>query len=239
MRCPRTAQQLMRAVARRARRVGLLPTVIVPRQRTAEEPVAPVQPEPVPEPEPEPEPEPVPPTPEELRAAREEQLLQASPQLVRADGRLAEVRDDLLSGDAYLHNFTEVARLLTGAGVRFAPLGGQWTRQWVAIAPGQREAVLTACAEAFEGLPVYADLLGHDVTLGSVLAEELPAAVAALEWPDGLPGSRPTGSPTSRRTISLPQTPPPRPPPRRPMRPRSTSRPSPACGSRGCGSTGR
>ncbi|MDH6140768.1 hypothetical protein P3T35_002778 [Kitasatospora sp. GP30] len=188
MRCPRTAQQLMRAVARRARRVGLLPTVIVPRQRTAEEPVAPVQPEPVPEPEPEPEPEPVPPTPEELRAAREEQLLQASPQLVRADGRLAEVRDDLLSGDAYLHNFTEVARLLTGAGVRFAPLGGQWTRQWVAIAPGQREAVLTACAEAFEGLPVYADLLGHDVTLGSVLAEELPAAVAALEWPDGLPG---------------------------------------------------
>ncbi|MCC9310516.1 stealth family protein [Kitasatospora sp. RB6PN24] len=139
-------------------------------------------------PEAAPEPEPAPPTPEELRAAREAQLLQASPQLVRAKGRLAEVRDDLLSGDAYLRNFTEVARLLTGAGVRFAPIGGRWTRQWVAIAPGQREAVLAACAEAFEGLPVYADLLGHDVTLGSVLAEELPAAVAALEWPDGLPG---------------------------------------------------
>jgi hypothetical protein len=77
--------------------------------------------------------------------------------------------------------------LLAEAGVRFAPLGGQWDRQWVAIAPGQREAVLAALAKAFEGQPVYADLLGHDVTLGSVLAEELPVAVDALEWPEGHP----------------------------------------------------
>ncbi|WP_145905805.1 stealth family protein [Kitasatospora viridis] len=162
-----------------AHRAGLLPAPAAPAQRAAEPPAL------------LPEPEPVPPTPEELRAAREQWLLDRHPALVRGPyGRVAEVRDDLLSGEAFLRSFTEAAEVLAAAGVRFAPLHGMRRRQWVAIAPGQREAVLAACAEAFEGLPVYADLLGHDVTLQTVLAEELPGAVAWLEA-SGEPGAEP------------------------------------------------
>ncbi|MEY9945564.1 hypothetical protein ABH937_002644 [Kitasatospora sp. GAS1066B] len=170
MRCPRTVRRVMRAVAGRARRVGVLSGVL-PAQRTAEQPGA----------VPEPEPAPAPPSAEELRREREEQLLERRPALVRHDGLLAEVRDDLLSGDAYLRSFTEVTDLLRTSGVVFAPIRGQGFRQWVVIAPGQRAEVLAACAAAFAGEPVYADLLGHDVTLSTVLAEELPQAVAALE----------------------------------------------------------
>ncbi|MFE9422202.1 stealth conserved region 3 domain-containing protein [Kitasatospora sp. NPDC006697] len=149
-------------------------------------------PQPVEPPEVVPEPEPEPPTPEELRAAREDRLLELHPELVRGpDGRIAEVRDDLLSGDAFLRSFDEAAGVLTAAGVRYAPIHGRRRRQWVVIAPGQREAVLAACAEAFEGEAVYADLLGHDVTLTTVLAEELPAAVARLEGRTDQEGAEP------------------------------------------------
>ncbi|WP_051970245.1 stealth family protein [Kitasatospora azatica] len=181
MRCPRTARRLLRAVARRARRT-----------RASEgQPVAPPDPTSAraaqpgghgdPEPAPQPEPEPPAPTAEQLRRAREEWLLERWPGLVRADGRVAEVRDDLLSGAAFLRNFTETAEVLVAAKVVFAPMRAQELRHWVVIAPGQRAAVLAACASAFEGSPVYAELLGHDVTLATVLAEELPVAVAELE----------------------------------------------------------
>ncbi|MBB4925303.1 stealth family protein [Kitasatospora kifunensis] len=141
-----------------------------------EQPVPPPAPEPCPEPEPDPAP-----TAEELRWQREEWLLEQDPGLVRHDGLVAEVRDDLLSWDAFLRSFTEVTELLIGADLRFAPMRGQEARQWVVIAPGQRAEVLATCAAAFAGQPVYADLLGHDVTLRTVLAESLPEAVAALE----------------------------------------------------------
>ncbi|MFF7633853.1 stealth family protein [Kitasatospora sp. NPDC008050] len=170
---------MVRAVTRRARRVGVR-SGLLPRQRVTEQ-VLPSAPEPEPQPEPEPEPQPAPPTAEELRWQREERLLEQQPALVRHDGLVTEVRDDLLSGDAFLRSFTEVTELLIGAELTFAPMRGQEARHWVVIAPGQRAEVLATLAAAFAGQPVYADLLGHDVTLRTVLAENLPAAVEALE----------------------------------------------------------
>ncbi|WP_371481107.1 stealth conserved region 3 domain-containing protein [Kitasatospora sp. NBC_00315] len=137
-----------------------------------------------------------PPTPEELRYGREEELLARFPGFVRHQGLLAQVRDDLLSGDAFLLNFTRAAEALTAADVPFAPLPDGRPRLRLAITPGDRPAVLAALAEAFAGQPVYADLLGHDVTLGTALAEELPAAVAALEYrpePEPVPGAEVRG----------------------------------------------
>ncbi|WP_329564780.1 stealth family protein [Kitasatospora sp. NBC_01266] len=166
---------MIRAVARRARRAGVL-SGLLPEQRAAEQSAegGPGEPEPALEA--------APPSPEELRREREEQLLELLPALVRQDdGLVAEVRDDLLSGDAFLRSFTETTDLLEASGIEFAPIRGQEFRQWVVIAPGQRAEVLAAFAAAFRDQPVYADLLGHDVTLRTVLAEELPQAVAALE----------------------------------------------------------
>ncbi|WP_370218937.1 hypothetical protein [Kitasatospora sp. GAS1066B] len=108
---------------------------------------------------------------------------QSSPRLIHHDGRLAELRDDLLSADVFVRNFAEVADVLATAGLRFAPMPGQDCRICAVIAPGQRTRVLAALAKAFAGQPVYADLLGHDVTLGTSLAEHLPQAVRALESP--------------------------------------------------------
>lgn len=174
MRCPRTVRRVVRAVTRRARRVGVR-SGLLPGQRVTDQLPTP------PAPEPEPEPEPAPPTAEELRWQREEWLLEQQPALVRHEGLVTEVRDDLLSGDAFLRSFTEVTDLLVGADLTFAPMRGHEARHWVVIAPGQRAEVLATLATAFAGQPVYADLLGHDVTLATVLAENLPAAVAALE----------------------------------------------------------
>ncbi|MGF1431841.1 stealth family protein [Kitasatospora sp. LaBMicrA B282] len=165
-------------MARRVRRVAVV-TALLPDQRTAGQAAAAAAA--VAGAQAEPEPEPAAPTPEELRHRREEQLLAADPALVRERDLVAEVRDDLLSGDAFLRSFTEVTDVLLAAEVSFAPIRGHGSRQWVVIAPGQRAEVLAACAAAFRGRPVYADLLGHDVTLGTVLAEALPEAVAALE----------------------------------------------------------
>ncbi|MGV9267477.1 stealth family protein [Kitasatospora sp. NPDC003701] len=128
-------------------------------------------------------PEPAPPGAEERRRRREDELMLLRPELVLAHGLVAEVRDDLLAADAFLHSFTEVTDVLRAGGITFAPIPRHGSRQWVVIAPGQRADVLAVCAAAFRGLPVYADLLGHDVTHRTVLAEELPDAVAELESP--------------------------------------------------------
>ncbi|MFI9269196.1 stealth family protein [Kitasatospora sp. NPDC052896] len=159
---------MIRGSVRRARRIVLAADAL-PRQRGPE-------PEPVVEEAPEPEP-----TEADRTVALEDALGERRPELVRHDGRLAEVRDDLLAADALLAGFTEATELLTAAGLEFVPMPAREPRYRVAIPPGGREAVLEACAAAFVGQPVYADLLGHDVTLGTVLAEQLPQAVAELE----------------------------------------------------------
>ncbi|MFD7906057.1 Stealth CR1 domain-containing protein [Kitasatospora sp. NPDC059747] len=126
-------------------------------------------------------PEPVPPSAEDLRHRREEELLALHPGLVRERGLVTEVRDDLLAADAFLRSFTEITDVLRTRGITFAPIPRHGSRQWVVIPPGLRADVLAACATAFRSLPVYADLLGHDHTHRTVLADELPDAVAELE----------------------------------------------------------
>ncbi|MDJ0382815.1 Stealth CR1 domain-containing protein, partial [Streptomyces sp. G-G2] len=100
---------------------------------------------------------------------------------VRYRGRLALVRDDLLPADVRAANLRAAAEALESAGIGYGlvPDGGLLHR--LAIAPGVRETALKACAEAFTGRPVYAELLGDGGTLAVTLAEDLPAAVAAME----------------------------------------------------------
>ncbi|MFI6445464.1 stealth family protein [Kitasatospora sp. NPDC050543] len=183
----RWAGRALSSAARRAGpqpATGALATVAPAVEQPSPEP--PRQPEPQPEPPERHEalqpPEPVEPVEQvDPTAEGEARLLAAHPGLVRHRGQLAEVRDDLLSGEAFLAALTMVAEVLDDAGIAFSPLPDGRARYRLAIAPGHRAAVLHALADRFTGLPVYADLLGHDVTLATGLAEDLPAAVARLE----------------------------------------------------------
>ncbi|MEV8096276.1 stealth family protein [Kitasatospora sp. NPDC085879] len=129
---------------------------------------------------PAPVPPPVEPPVDPLRV-REDELLAENDRLVRHGDLIAEVRDDVLSGDAFLLNFREIADALEDADVPFSPVPDGRIRQRVAVWPGRRADVLALCSKHFGGQAVYADLLGHDVTLATVLAESLPEAVAELE----------------------------------------------------------
>ncbi|MFI8265395.1 MULTISPECIES: Stealth CR1 domain-containing protein [unclassified Streptomyces] len=130
--------------------------------------------------------------------AREDELLGAAADLVRHRGRLSRVRDDLLPAGARDANLSAVAEALETAAVPYGLVPDGELRHRVAIAPGDREAALKACAAAFAGLPVYARLLvdgdgngGGSGAAGEsveVLAESLPEAVAAHEEaPAGTP----------------------------------------------------
>lgn len=119
---------------------------------------------------------------------REEELLATVPNLVRHRGRLALVRDDLLPGDARDANLRSLAEALEAAAVPYGLVPDGRLTHRVAIAPGDRDAALKACATAFAGLPVYARLLTTDDAAdvpadarADVLAEDLPAAVDAAE----------------------------------------------------------
>ncbi|MFE5534672.1 Stealth CR1 domain-containing protein [Streptomyces sp. NPDC056492] len=124
--------------------------------------------------------------------AREDELLEKVPGLVRHRGRLSRVRDDLLPAGARDGNLSAVADALDAAAVPYGLVPDGELRHRVAIGPGDRAAALKACAEAFTGLPVYARLLGDGDGDGDgsgaagpaeVLAESLPEAVAAHEGP--------------------------------------------------------
>ncbi|MGO4257748.1 stealth conserved region 3 domain-containing protein [Marmoricola sp. RAF53] len=116
------------------------------------------------------------------RRAREDELRHLRPDLVRNRGRLSTVRDDLLPGGARDANLEAVADALEAAGVRYGLVPDSELRHRVAIAPGDRDAALEACARAFDGLPVYARILGlGDGRRREVLAESLPAAVEGEE----------------------------------------------------------
>ncbi|WP_233289384.1 hypothetical protein [Kitasatospora sp. MBT63] len=123
---------------------------------------------------------------------REEQLLADLPDLVRHGERCALLRGPVLPGETADANLAETAAALTAAGVPFAVVPDRPGRHRLAIRPGGRTAALEACAAAFAGRPVYADLLEHGRTLGTVLAEQLPAAVPAVEAP---PARTPAAAP--------------------------------------------
>ncbi|WP_406073283.1 Stealth CR1 domain-containing protein [Streptomyces virginiae] len=132
---------------------------------------------------------------------REEELLATVANLVRHRGRLALVRDDLLPADARDANLRSLAEALEAAAVPYGLVPDGRLTHRVAIAPGDRDAALKACAAAFTGLPVYARLVTADDRAedaradarADVLAEDLPAAVDAAEAaPDPGEGDLPT-----------------------------------------------
>ncbi|MGW6915478.1 stealth conserved region 3 domain-containing protein [Kitasatospora sp. NPDC054939] len=119
------------------------------------------------------------------RREREEQVLAARAGAVRHGEHLAEPRADLLPGPRRDENLAEVSDALRAAGIGHGLVPDGRPRHRLAIGPGERPAVLAALATAFAGQPVYADLLEHGRTLGTVLVEQLPSAVAAVEVPAG------------------------------------------------------
>ncbi|MFD8593675.1 Stealth CR1 domain-containing protein [Kitasatospora sp. NPDC059646] len=137
-------------------------------------------------PAPPPPPAPAPPPPDPQRV-REDELLAADRRLVRHRGRLAELRDDLLAPQAREANLTAAAGALDAAGVPYLLIPDRGPRHRLAVPPGQRERALAAVADAFPGAAVYAALLGHGSVHRTVLAEDLPAAVAAHELPPPAP----------------------------------------------------
>ncbi|MER8187289.1 stealth family protein [Kitasatospora sp. NPDC094015] len=112
---------------------------------------------------------------------REEQLRARLPGIVRYGERLAAQRGDLLPGGCRDENLAEVADVLGAAGIGHGIVPDGRARHRLAIAPGDRAAVLAALAGALRGQVVYAELLEHGRGLGTVLAEQLVAAVAAVE----------------------------------------------------------
>ncbi|MGW4891671.1 stealth conserved region 3 domain-containing protein [Kitasatospora sp. NPDC004240] len=119
----------------------------------------------------------------EARRAREDELLGAATGTVRQGDHLAEPHRDLLPGTRRDANLAEVSEALRTAGLTHGLVPDRRPRHRLAITPGDRPAVLAALAAAFAGRPVYADLLEHGRTLGTVLAEQLPAAVTDFEAP--------------------------------------------------------
>ncbi|PJN24577.1 hypothetical protein CG736_18160 [Kitasatospora sp. CB02891] len=125
----------------------------------------------------------VPVPPVDPRRVREDELLAADRRLVRHRDRLAELRDDLLAPRAREANLAAAAAALDAASVPHLLIPDRGTRHRLAVPPGGRDRALTALADAFRGAPVYAALLGHGTVHGTVLAEELPPAVAEHELP--------------------------------------------------------
>ncbi|MFJ5117108.1 stealth family protein [Kitasatospora sp. NPDC088548] len=130
------------------------------------------------------------PAPDPL-AEREAQLAEELSTVVRHGDRLAYPGGDYWPAQAWDENLEEAAAALRAAGLAFALVPDPEFRHRLAIRPGDRAAVLDACATAFAGQAVYADLLEHGRTLRTVLAEQLPVAVAQFEAPaDELPTER-------------------------------------------------
>ncbi|MFJ8475215.1 stealth conserved region 3 domain-containing protein [Kitasatospora sp. NPDC094011] len=115
------------------------------------------------------------------RSAREAELAATLTGLARCGGLLAEPHRALLPGQRRDGNLAEVAGVLGAAGIDHGLVPDRLPRHRLAIAPGDRPAVLAALSAAFAGQAVYADLLEHGRTLGTVLAEQLPIAVELLE----------------------------------------------------------
>ncbi|MFE4972352.1 stealth conserved region 3 domain-containing protein [Kitasatospora sp. NPDC056651] len=141
----------------------------------------------------------VPPTPIErltlARSAREDELIEALTGVTRCGDVLAEPHRQLLPGQRRDGNLAEVAEVLDAAGLAHGIVPDRHPRHRLAISPGDRAAVLEALSATFAGQAVYADLLEHGRTLGTVLAEQLPAAVALMEVPESTPDDEPAGEP--------------------------------------------
>ncbi|MBO1420272.1 Stealth CR1 domain-containing protein, partial [Streptomyces sp. FH025] len=129
------------------------------------------------------------------RSAREAELITSLTGVTRCGGLLAEPHHRLLPGQRRDDNLAEVADALRAVGIAHGIVPDRPPRHRLAIAPGDRAAVLEALSSAFAGQAVYADLLEHGRTLGTVLAEQLPAAVVLMEDVPSAPDEAPDGTP--------------------------------------------
>ncbi|MBV2151780.1 stealth family protein [Kitasatospora sp. SUK 42] len=129
------------------------------------------------------------------RSAREAELIAAPTGVARCGDLLAEPHRKLLPGQRRDGNLAEVTGALREVGIAHGIVPDRHPRHRLAIAPGDREAVLEALSAAFAGQAVYADLLEHGRTLGTVLAEQLPAAVVLMEEAQGGPDDAPADGP--------------------------------------------
>ncbi|MFJ8628049.1 stealth family protein [Kitasatospora sp. NPDC093550] len=130
------------------------------------------------------------------RSAREAELIASLTGVVRCGDVLAEPYRKLLPGQRRDGNLAEVAEVLSGAGIAHGIVPDRNPRHRLAIAPGDRTTVLETLSAAFNGQAVYADLLEHGRTLGTVLAEQLPAAVVLLEEEQSAPSDAPAAEPS-------------------------------------------
>ncbi|MEV7780724.1 stealth conserved region 3 domain-containing protein [Kitasatospora sp. NPDC088351] len=140
------------------------------------------------------------------RRIREDELLAGLPGTVRHGDHLAVVREGLMPAACRDGNLADVADVLEAAGIAYGVVPDPLPRHRLAIAPGDRAAVLEAVSAAFGGQAVYADLLEHGRTLATALAEQLVETVAAVEGPEAVevaeaveaveaPGSEPPAEP--------------------------------------------
>jgi hypothetical protein len=111
--------------------------------------------------------------------AREVMIAATDRSLVRAAGRLAEVRDDLLASDILQRNFETVVAALEKHDIPYVLLrdrdGGP--RQRVAVDTEHQKRVRKALAAEYEGKAVYAELLKPRTHApGVLLAERLEGA---------------------------------------------------------------
>jgi glycosyltransferase involved in cell wall biosynthesis len=101
----------------------------------------------------------------------------ASPDLVRAGGRLARLTDALMPGDVLRTNLETVADALERRGVRYLLLRDHAPRHRVVVLAEQRPAALAAVAEACAERAVYAETLRPGGMVAGV-------TLAALVRPD-------------------------------------------------------
>ncbi|MGP3952700.1 stealth conserved region 3 domain-containing protein [Streptomyces sp. 7N604] len=120
-----------------------------------------------------------------LAASADEQkarevLLQAQDRtgrLIRSAGRLAELRDDITAQRMADLNLELAARALEDGGVPYLLLRDTRTGHRVAVPVESRSRACEALAAAFQGAPVYAELIGpRGAAPGAMLAERLREA---------------------------------------------------------------
>ncbi|MCX3059192.1 stealth conserved region 3 domain-containing protein [Streptomyces beihaiensis] len=122
--------------------------------------------------------------------AREDELAAADANLIRAAGRLSEVRDDLRAPDITLRNFTTVVDVLEEHAIPFVVLRGRdgVHRHRVAVDSADQAKTRAVLAQAYRGRPVYAELLkprthAPAVLLGERLDQAGDVAGLRVFWP--------------------------------------------------------
>jgi glycosyltransferase involved in cell wall biosynthesis len=110
-------------------------------------------------------------------------IMEATPGLVRAGGRLSIVSDAYTPADVTHANLIRVVEVLEKHGIEYRLVPNRTTRYRVAVSPDQRAEVLAALSSAYLDSPVYAELLNREgrpmVTALAGALESVPQAASA------------------------------------------------------------